>query len=214
MKLIDLTGEKFGRLTVVSRAPSKNKRTYWSCMCDCGNACTVEGYNLTSGKTKSCGCFSAGTRKFENMSESRLYHIWEGMIRRCEKPKRENYKYYGGRGIKVCPEWHDFSKFQMWAFENGYEDYLTIERKNGNGDYCPENCCWASWEEQNNNRRNNRILEIAGVKMTLTQAAGIYGVSRTTVYKRLADGLPIEKALGIKPGVHVKLSEICGGETK
>lgn len=208
MRLRDLSKQRFGRLVVIARAPSRGKRTYWRCRCDCGNECTVEAYNLTHGHTKSCGCY-AGSKSYENLSESRLYGIWEGMISRCENRNKENYQYYGARGISVCPEWHDFKVFQTWAVENGYKDFLTIDRINTNGNYCPENCRWASWETQNNNRRNNRILRIAGVRMTLTQAAGIYGISRATVYRRLKCGWPIERALGVRPSVNVSTEDIA-----
>lgn len=211
MKLNDLTGEKFGRLTVLERAKNHGKRTYWKCLCDCGREKDVGAYDLTSGKTKSCGCYSAGPRKSINLSESRLYQIWEGMISRCENKNKDNYQQYGARGICVCAEWHDFCAFMQWSLDNGYADYLTIDRKSTNGNYCPENCRWVSWETQNNNRRNNRVLEIAGVKMTITQASGVFGVSKTTVYDRLSRGWSMEKALGVRPGVVIKLSEIVGG---
>jgi hypothetical protein len=215
VKLIDLTGETFGRLQVIERAPSRGKRTYWKCVCKCGNECEVEAYNLTSGHTRSCGCYKEevtySNKLKHGMTGTRIFNIWDSMIRRCENPSRESYKYYGGRGITVCEEWHDFENFYRWSTENGYEDYLTIERKNPDWNYCPENCRWASWEEQNVNKRNNKFLNIAGVKMTITQAARIYGISTKTLYQRLKKGYSIEKALGVKPWVPVTLEEIIGG---
>lgn len=162
-KLKDLTGQRFGRLTVISRdedyvAPS-GKIPRWKCKCDCGRTITVLGSNLKSGSTKSCGCFHLeSAQKTKNVKhgkcESRLYNIWVCMKQRCYNSKYPKYDYYGGRGITVCDEWKSsFEKFQDWALSHGYAEELTLDRIKNDGNYEPGNCRWATRSVQNSNRR-------------------------------------------------------------
>ena len=158
MKLIDLTGQRFGRLVVLQRAKTINKRTKWLCKCECGNEVVVEAYNLRVGHTQSCGCLQRAATSVANKTHgqghTRLYRIWNNMKNRCYRKSYHAYNHYGGRGITICNEWlHDFQAFYDWAMANGYRDDLSIDRIDSNGNYCPKNCRWATMTEQNKNKR-------------------------------------------------------------
>lgn len=173
----DLTGQRFGRLTVVCDT-GERKRGYivWRCKCDCGNTHEVIGNNLLRGSVKSCGCLihdvakeniknthKSGTENHSfkhGMSHSRLYRIWLCMRRRCYDERNIGYKYYGGRGIGVCDEWRNsFEAFRDWALANGYRDDLTIDRIDVNGNYEPLNCRWTDISTQLKNRRKWKRAE-------------------------------------------------------
>ena len=177
MRVTDLSGMKFGRLTVIERgetyiSPRGYKSPSWKCLCDCGNTLTVRGTSLRNGSTKSCGCalkdWSADRRektgelcreKFQKHggTGSRLYRTWDNMKRRCNNPKIKDYTNYGGRGIAVCQEWqHSFEAFRDWALANGYRDDLTIDRRDNDGNYCPDNCKWVDRQTQATNRRQRK----------------------------------------------------------
>lgn len=164
-KFIDLTGQKFGRLTAIS-SPGKNKhdKRIWLCRCDCGKEIFTIAGDLKSGQSTSCGCLRKETTSRVNaelhrkhgMNGTRIYQCWGDMKRRCYNQNAESYKHYGGRGIEVCAEWHDFQTFYDWATKNGYSDDLTIERVDVNGNYEPSNCTWIPKSEQPKNRRRWR----------------------------------------------------------
>lgn len=166
MKLIDLTGQKFHRLTVLRRSENNTKRgkPKWICQCDCGNTTEVNGCDLKSGNTKSCGCWNNEVRcnalVTHGYSKTRLYKIWCGMKDRCYNPNNKRYNDYGGRGIEVCDEWlYDFTKFRNWALETGYDEnapfgQCTLDRANNNEGYFPFNCVWTTIAQQNRNKRN------------------------------------------------------------
>ena len=161
-KIIDLTGNIYGKLIVTNFAyrkrSGKNYKYYWACQCDCGRVCTIESNNLKSGITKSCGCYREDFRKKHNLTRTRLYRIWRDMRSRCNNPKTRGYNRYGGRGIAVCNEWLDFENFNKWAINNGYNDNLTIDRIDNNKNYEPSNCRWATMEEQSQN--TSKVINI------------------------------------------------------
>ena len=185
----DLTGEKFGRLTVVERATNKGGQVYWNCKCDCGNEKTVRASHLKNGLIVSCGCYrkeqmeKRKPQMIENqtthgMSKTRLYSIWHTMKERCYNPNATSYSDYGGRNISICEEWQSFKPFYEWAVNNGYTDDLTIDRKDVNGSYCPENCRWATRKEQMNNRRNTHYETYGEMRKILSEWSEELGIDQ------------------------------------
>ena len=175
MRLIDITGNRYGILTVIGQEESKffgkTKQTMWLCKCDCGNTTIVSKTNLRNGNNISCGCLAKAHSRVANKKhglshKERLYGIWKGMKNRCYNKKLDCYKYYGGRGISVCKEWREsYEVFRDWALSNGYKEIilpngnnkLTIDRINNNGNYEPNNCRWVDMKVQNSNKRNSKI---------------------------------------------------------
>ena len=201
-KLIDLTGKTFGRWKVIERGPNnKTNHVMWLCECQCEKKTKkfIAGGDLRLGKTKSCGCYNseiASERKTHGLSNTRLYHIWHDMKRRTLNLNCSTYDEYGGRGIKVCKEWMRLENFIDWAIKNGYQDNLTIDRIDVNGDYCSENCRWATNIEQANNKRTNNFLEFNGKKLTVAQWSKLLGIKYETLrYRIFILGWNVEKAL-------------------
>lgn len=166
---IDLTGQKINMISVIKRVGSdKNGKALYRCKCDCGTIKTMTAGDLKSGRVVSCGCYAYSFlnklhegNKIHGFSGTRIYHVWRGMLQRCENHNNSAYKDYGGRGITICEEWHDVKKFADWAYQNGYDENAergdcTIDRIDVNGNYEPSNCRWVDMRIQNNNKRNNK----------------------------------------------------------
>ena len=196
----DLTGQRFGYLTVISRAGTstgKTKCATWLCQCDCGNQVVrVSQYLRKRQRThpRSCGCHHGN--ETHKMSRTRVFSNYQNMIRRCHSPKGKDYRNYGARGITVCERWQE-------SFENFWQDMgpthqpgLTLDRVDNNGPYSPENCRWATVIAQSNNKRTNTMVDTPQGRMSLSDAAKAAGLAPGTVYNRLYTlGWPLEKAL-------------------
>lgn len=168
MKMIDETGNRYGRLTVIRRADLDGSHdVMWLCRCDCGGEKVARGSKLRRGEVRSCGCLERETRvkngskrAIHGMCKSRLYEVWRGMKKRCGNSSHPHYKDYGGRGITVCDEWaNSFNAFAEWALSHGYNESApkggcTLDRIDPDGNYCPENCRFADMVVQQNNRRD------------------------------------------------------------
>lgn len=202
-------GKKYGRLTVIgfSKKQKKGGGWNWIVKCDCGNEKTVNPSDVKSGEIKSCGCFrnersSERAKKFEHnvYKYRRLYGIYNGVKRRCFNKKESRFKDYGGRGITMCEEWlnseNGFDKFVDWALSHGYTDGLTLERKNVDGDYCPENCEWITIVDQAKNKRDTLWVDYKGEHIRLLELCEREGVKYDTVHNRIyKQGWTVERAI-------------------
>ena len=202
IQIKDITGQKFGRLTVLKFiGTNKNRNSLWECKCDCGKSVIVQKTNLISGNTKSCGCLNMERKTKHNKSKSRLFRVWEGIKQRCLNPNSSEYKNYGGRGIGICDEWLDFETFYEWATNNGFiEDVSkgqnTIDRIDVNRNYEPGNCRFVDMKVQSNNTRRNRYITFNNKTQTISQWARELGIKPNTLLARINDyHWAIEKAL-------------------
>jgi len=195
----DLTGQRFGRLVVVERRGStKNRAAKWFCECDCGNSKVICQRELKTGESRSCGCLHkellSSRMRTHGMSKTYTYKIWQGIIKRCKNSNASNFDYYGGRGITVCDRW-------LESFANFFEDMgecpkgMSIDRIDSSGNYEPENCRWATLEQQASNTRRSRLIEFDGKTLTLSQWSRETELGITTLFYRFERGWSIEKAL-------------------
>ena len=193
-KFIDLTGKRFGRLTVVKYVDNdKHRNSRWLCLCDCGKEKIIIGQSLKSGATKSCGCSHIKHGHSKNGKVSKTYASWTHMIQRCIDSNYTNYHNYGGRGIKVCKRWREFKNFleDMGEAPEGHQ----IDRTNNDGNYCKSNCRWVTSKINNRNKRNNHMITYGGKTQCLTDWAEEFDINYYALWSRLSRGWSTEKAL-------------------
>lgn len=208
-KFQDLSGQRFGRWTVIRRTEDYVTTagyhfTQYECRCDCGNIRNVIANSLKNGRSGSCGCLGKevasktykGNFSKHGDTNTRLYQIYAGMKKRCCNKKSYNYANYGGRGISICDEWlKDWSCFKEWAFANGYNDNLTIDRIDVDGDYDPNNCRWVDCVAQANNRRTNRYITYNNETHTMAEWGRILEIPYHTIYKKIKMGKSLEEIM-------------------
>lgn len=202
-KALNLIGQKYGRLLVLERTESKREGnkvlSMWICQCDCGNKAVVAGYRLKGGQTHSCGCLqrerASETSRKHGQWNSSLYKVWNAMIQRCENQNDQHFEDYGARGITVFSEWKNFELFYEWAVSNGYEKGLSLDRKDNDKGYSPDNCHWTTRKVQMNNTRKNHYITYNGKKQTMAQWADELGIKYNTLNSRINTlGWDIERA--------------------
>ncbi len=209
MSLIDLTGKRFGRLTVIKRdedyiQASGRRRIMWLCNCDCGAVKSVMGDNLRSGKSTSCGCLTREEAARKNTThhetDTNLYAIWSSMKGRCYNKNNTNYYRYGGRGITVCDEWRlHYEVFRDWMLANGFYENnhktMTLDRIDNNRGYTPDNCRLVDAKAQANNRSRCRLYTYCGRTQNIMQWSEETGINYKKLHHRLSHGWDIERAL-------------------
>lgn len=205
----DISGQRFGRWTVVRYAGKSDRRkTMWMCRCECGEERIVFSESLRRGTSLSCGCLhreiASGSHRTHGLSRNPVYQVWASMIKRCTNPNSKYYSYYGGRGIIVCERWRK-------SFSDFFDDMgprpspkHSIDRINNDGNYEPENCRWATRREQSLNKRNNRLLECRGQKRTLFEWAEIAGINPMTISCRLKHDWSTEAAIFTPPNPRIQ----------
>lgn len=206
---IDMTGWKMcehgvpdSKVEVIKQAPkdtNKPKKVFWVCKCSCGNPkeFIVDGSCIRSGNTLSCGCVKLERHPHTHKETgSKLYQVWAAMRKRCRNPNDKNYDRYGGRGIKVCDEWdNDYVTFRDWAYANGYEQGLEIDRIDNDGNYEPSNCKWSTRREQCNNRSSNVWIEYNGERKQVYEWCDILNIPYTAMCARVLNGWTTEEIL-------------------
>lgn len=198
MKIIDRTGLRYGKLTVIDKAPNKSAtdtNARWNCLCDCGKTTVAYGQDLGRGMHKSCGCIGRGNggskNKTHGMSRTIAYRAWDTMKKRCNNPNCVKFKNYGGRGIKVCERW---LKFENFISDMGHPpEGFSLDRIDVNGGYEPSNCRWATKQQQSDNRRSVKKITYNDVTLSITEWARSLGISRSTFIDRMTAGFPPEK---------------------
>lgn len=194
-QLKDLTGKRFGKLTVLRRGERNDGHSsWWICQCDCGNIKEIRRSCLIKGFTKSCGCYNSDKAREHGRQMmtkhgwygTRVYSIWHSIIDRCYNPNCPQYHHYGGRGIEMCREWREHPEaFCEWAIANGYTDELTIDRVDFNGNYEPNNCRWITMNKQQVNKRNNVRITYNGKTQCVAEWARELGVNQFNLYSRI-----------------------------
>ena len=204
MAIMDIRGQRFNKLVALIHSHNHQKNAYWYFVCDCGLVTIAAAHSVKRGGTQSCGCHRREVSKEYNTKHgeagpgtaSRLYRIWSQMKRRCDLPTVRAYPRYGGRGIKVCKDWSEsFEVFRDWALENGYSEKLTIDRRDNDGDYEPNNCRWGTHKIQANNRRTNKNVQYKGERYTVSELADKFNLPIGSLGYRLLKGMSPEEAV-------------------
>lgn len=200
-RILDITGQRAGRWTVLALAYTTKGRTYWLCRCDCGTEGLVDRSNLRSGQSQSCGCIGLEAiqrRVTHGYSRTPTYQAWRAMKERCGNPKTNSFHRWGGRGIRVCERWQ--SSFENFLADMGEKPPgLTVDRIDNDGDYEPGNCRWATRQQQAKNRSTARLLTFEGTTASLTDWAHRTGLHKVVIFNRLAAGWTLAAALTTPP---------------
>jgi len=193
-KTKNIAGKTFGMLTVI--APVKRTRSiWWLCICDCGTDCLATTNNITSGHTKSCGCFHATHAKTHGKYGTPEYRIWGAMIQRCTNPANPRFAYYGGRGIQTCDRW--LGSFECFFADMGErpEQNPSLDRIDNNGSYTPNNCRWSDRKTQARNKQNTRVISHGGETLPVVEWSEITGINYNTLIDRMNRGWGAERVL-------------------
>ena len=200
----DLTGKKFGRLIAMRYVFTKKRHAHWECKCICGNIIITNSNTLQRKDTQSCGCLQKEKTQYANtkhgMHKTKFYEKWRTMKQRCGNTNNNRYKDYGGRGITVCERWLKFENFRDDMYLSYKEHRLnnkftSIDRIDNDGNYCPENCRWATCKEQQNNTRYNRLLTYKGQTLNITQWAEKLDMTPCTISTRVRRGWSVKRTL-------------------
>lgn len=216
-----LDGQVFGRLTVIRRAGSRGGRVVWVCMCECGSTVEVVSHALTSGHTKSCGCWrderNRGTQPKHGHARrgtklTPTYKTWQAMMTRCYNQNVASFKDYGERGITVCDGWHLFENFLAYMGER--PEGMTLDRIDNDKGYAPDNCRWATPTTQARNTRANYIVDFRGERMTQIEFAERIGMKQVTVSWRLRNGWTPEQVATTPPHTGNRIASKLGDEVE
>lgn len=196
-----MIGKKFGMLTVIKREQRENKKnSYWVCACDCGGRKSVRRQHLLRGDVASCGCLAAkvssAVHKKHGIEYTKSCRVWRNMIGRCYSKNVDSYRFYGARGIRVCKRWRE-SIEAFYADMGECPEGMSIERIDTNGNYCPENCTWATNEEQANNKRNIALFNYKKERLSIAQLARKTGINHGTIRTRLKLGWEFQDAITV-----------------
>lgn len=199
---VNYVGQTFSRLTVLRRADSDTKGNhFWECKCECGVVKTLRGSNLKNGQVQSCGCLATDTHTKHGSAnrgeKTPEYKIWAGMNNRINNPKNPAYKHYGGRGLTLAPRWSDFQSF-LEDMGLRPSPQHSVDRVDNNLGYSPENCRWATREEQGRNRRNNHLMEYRGESKTVVEWSEASGIPYRTILSRLRLGYTPEEVMNME----------------
>ena len=194
--LVNLIGQRFGKLVVISRSETLPPRiTMWLCQCDCGVVKPIRAQTLMDGRSKTCGCSKYEQRpRTHGMTETATYRTWCHMKERCDNPRCERYSRWGGRGITYDPRWSSFENFLADMGEKPKGRY-SIDRIDNDGNYSKANCRWATDDQQANNNEHPKLLTYVGITQSVTRWAKQIGMSRLTLSDRLRRGWAVEKAI-------------------